>query len=177
MKIIKGEWTDERDGFEYSTVEIGGFVWLAENLAYKIPTASCKDVQHYGYRKMYGRLYNWEQAKEAVPEGWRLPLLEDWEILAGFVGREWSGRHLKAERGWDGPNKGWDTFGFAAMPGGYCDSEGRLQLVNVLASWWSFAEFNSEQAYSWDMNYNEYSFRGLCNKNFSLSVRLVKELS
>jgi len=38
--------------------------------------------------KTYGRLYTWEAAQRACPEGWHLPSDEEWYHLAFHFGGE-----------------------------------------------------------------------------------------
>jgi len=101
---------DPRDGKTYRTVEIGTQVWMAQDLDYhgedgylglcfwdkpeikRLHPDNCKD---------FGRLYNFEEAKSACPEGWRLPFIDEWETLIDFAGgEEVAGKKLKAKKGW-----------------------------------------------------------------------------
>lgn len=68
----------------YETIQIGNQLWLNENL---------KSTSH-GKGKSWdndagGRLYDWDAAMSlALPEGWRLPSSEDWDVL-GIVHDGW----------------------------------------------------------------------------------------
>ena len=89
--------TDTRDGKTYKTVEIGGNIWMAENLKFWVP----KDSPHYvgpsyfyegiseNYHK-YGRLYPWDTACKACPDGWILPTKKDWYDLINSYGEIYS---------------------------------------------------------------------------------------
>ena len=92
-----GTFTDERDGFEYHWVRIGGKDWMMENSHYKIDDQTkCRfyvDYAHSGegnpedkFSEKYGFLYTRQGALEAVPEGWRLPSDEDWKGLEQALG-------------------------------------------------------------------------------------------
>jgi uncharacterized protein (TIGR02145 family) len=67
IKDFRGTWTDERDGRTYKTVTINGLTWLCEN---------------FKYGKESG-VYELKDITEGniVPEGWRLPMPEDWNVL------------------------------------------------------------------------------------------------
>ncbi len=89
------------DGNEYGVVTIGKQLWMAENLKttknsyggsledfivlYKEPTSPDSIsflLNTYGYMYEYGVLYD----NDICPVGWRVPTLEDWYELFGFVG-------------------------------------------------------------------------------------------
>jgi len=99
------QFTDSRDGNEYTYTQLGTQVWMTENLAY-LPEVSLPayysdssaryyvydydgyDVQEAkntdNYQK-YGILYNWEAALKTCPEGWYLPTNQDWKTLEKFI--------------------------------------------------------------------------------------------
>jgi len=135
QNFCHGHFTDPRDGRIYGTIKIGNQTWLAQNLAY-----DCKGSKCYGNdpanAAKYGRLYDWETAKKAVPRGWHLPSNEEWQTLIDFAGgNEVAGKKLKAEKGWKHDYlflpceereerieqekvNGTDEFGFFALPSG-----------------------------------------------------------
>ena len=121
-----GEFTDERDGNVYRTVDIDGTVWFADNLKYEVPDAlsfcNCADTTSCDSR---GRLYPWEVAKNACPAGWHLPSVEEANHLLTLVaqtiydlgGFEYAENFLKDTVGWKYKD-GYNTFGFSAIPAG-----------------------------------------------------------
>lgn len=86
----KGVYTDERDGNEYQWVRYGNLEWMAENFRYDLRDEDYCRVYSGDSRtldpKVYGRLYTYQGAVDACPEGWRLPTDEDWQCLEMAMG-------------------------------------------------------------------------------------------
>jgi len=138
----KNYFTDERDGQEYPYVEINGKKWIAANLNYKTSDNKCRSVE-VGYSDakfescnislcyngldencaIFGKLYNFDGALDACPQGWHLPTDKEWTDLLAAVGGTGSNSlvgaasNLKTRSGW--VQNGTDAFGFAALPGSY----------------------------------------------------------
>jgi uncharacterized protein (TIGR02145 family) len=171
-----GTWLDKRDGQEYDTVEMGGFTWLAENLAFDVPGSKTYDCDAKNYC-LYGKLYNLNQAIEACPEGWRLPMLEDWLMLIDFAGgRKEAGKHLRSVSNWTDSKpmdcRGLDTYGFRAEPGGYCVN-GVCSGLERWGYWWcSYGHLGSSFDFSINRS-NDINIRESSIADF-VSVRLVK---
>jgi uncharacterized protein (TIGR02145 family) len=134
-----GTFKDTRDGKTYKTVKIGNQTWMAENLNYDVPgndTDVCYDNDPAKCTK-YGRLYNWETAMIACPNGWLLPDTTEWQTLVDLAGGdETAGKYLKSKSGWENDHNGEDTFGFSALPGGYSDGLG-FSNVSSWGYWWT----------------------------------------
>jgi uncharacterized protein (TIGR02145 family) len=167
--------TDARDGQEYRTVKIGGLVWMAENLNFKINGSWCYNNDEAN-GKTCGRLYRWDAAKAASPAGWRLPSREEWDNLVNAVGgKDVEGKKLKAKSGWKDKGNGTDDYGFSALPGGYRTSSGNFQNAGDCGNWWTATEYGSYFAYYRDMiYYRDRVVEYLDYKDYGFSVRCVR---
>jgi len=165
---------DERDKQKYKIVRIGEQVWFAENLNYAAEDSKCYDNEPANCQK-YGRLYDWNTAMRACPNGWHLPSDEEWDVLTAAVGdKETTGKFLKAKNGWNNNNNGADVIGFSALPGGHGYSDGSFYDVGDRGYWWSASEDGANDAYSRNMIY--YNERGSYSKSINLfSVRCLKD--
>lgn len=82
VEIKKSEnFTDPRDGTSYPTVQIGDQIWFTSNLKIKTDS-SWAFQQSHNTPDRFGRLYVWNQAINACPDGWHLPSQKEWETLA-----------------------------------------------------------------------------------------------
>jgi uncharacterized protein (TIGR02145 family) len=151
-----GTYIDVRDGHTYKTVKIGNQVWLAENLAYLYQSDNTESTLDpcfyvYGYSGTdleiaksktnyltYGVLYNYVAAQRAVPNGWHLPSLNEWNTLASTLqGSKTAGGKMKTSEGWNTPNlKASNSSGFSALPGGTLFYPS-FQEAGIQAAWWS----------------------------------------
>ena len=141
---------DARDGQKYRTVKIGNQVWMAQNLNYNIGKSWCYDNQASNCTQ-YGRLYDWETAKQTCPSGWHLPSVNEWGNLFSTVGgSDVAGTKLKSRSDWDEAGiifkengNGNDDFGFSALPAG--EREGGEIWIGkgIHARFWSSTERNS----------------------------------
>lgn len=78
---------DKRDGNHYSTIKLGGNIWLTENLKYILPNGNSYCYEDNPINcDIYGRLYQWNDVKKACPEGWRLPTIAEWRQLGNSFG-------------------------------------------------------------------------------------------
>jgi len=125
----KGVFIDQRDGKQYRYITIGDQVWMAENLNYLTNETWCYNNKKRNC-KTFGRLYSWEAARYACPEGFHLPSDKEWDQLVIFLGGESvAGGKLK-EAGtnhWISPNS-WagNSSGFSALPSGVRNINGKF---------------------------------------------------
>jgi len=167
--------TDKRDGQVYRIVEIGGAVWMAENLNYAAEGSKCyKDSAEYCAK--YGRLYNWKTAIKACPAGFHLPDNEEWYTLVDYAGgKDKAGTKLKSTSGWYNNGNGTDDYGWSALPGGY---GGGRSFGNAGYSgyWRSATEYDADYASYRRMGYGyELVHWGSIDKTYLFSVRCVAD--
>ena len=93
MTIKNGIYTDKRNDREYRITKINKplslandnfSLWFAENLDYVDSTLEKSSWCYENSKdscKVSGRLYTWEAAQKACPEGWNLPSHEEWNEL------------------------------------------------------------------------------------------------
>ena len=112
VESSKGTLADSRDGKTYKTIVIGSQTWMAENLNYQTANSQCyaKDPKMCA---KYGRLYEWDDAVGACPNGWHLPSEQELRTLLDVVG--YSGKKLKSANGWKN-GLGTDEVGFSVLP-------------------------------------------------------------
>jgi len=182
---------DSRDAQIYKAVGIGNQRWMAENLNYYTQTGSWYyNYDSMQYAETYGRLYNWETACDACPEGWHLPTDKEWKELEIFIGMSEAeadggfergileGGKLK-ERGtihWCEPNNlATDNYGFKALPGGeYMDAD-VFQWINYSGTFWtSTAGTDHAIIRRLNKNYGSIDRVGIF-KESGLSVRCLRE--
>jgi uncharacterized protein (TIGR02145 family) len=151
-------------GESYEAVLIGEQTWLAKNLNYNAPNSRCfYDIP--ARCGTYGRLYYWATAMAGAassnanpsgvqgicPSGWHLPSQAEWDALNTFIQSNKScsdcgAKHLKSVDGWYYGSNGEDSYGFAALPGGFgffdgddYDSSG----AGYSGHWWSASGYSS----------------------------------
>ncbi|MDR1830695.1 MAG: fibrobacter succinogenes major paralogous domain-containing protein [Candidatus Fibromonas sp.] len=181
-EIIYGP-TVGHGGEIYQTVVIGTQTWFARNLNYEVSGSKCYDNEPSNCA-IYGRLYDWESAKAACPNGWRLPNYVEREALTSYVGNSGNaGKKLKARNGWNNGGNGTDDYGFSALPGGRGFSDGSFYRVGNEGNWWTANEVTHslEPIYVGNVHYYGmfYNSNRIDNSNISryllVSVRCIKD--
>lgn len=185
-----GVFTDARDQEKYSWIRMGDQVWMAENLAYDCGNGCWVYNDDEINVVTMGRLYTWEAAQDACPEGWHLPSDIEWEELAYYVSQEkgpyekvqggddWNDLaiHLKSVTGWNNDSNGTDDFGFNGQPTGGRSYNNDSFHKGEYVYWWSSTSATETNAWFRYMSYfNQYFLRDFLKKDYAFSVRCVKD--
>ena len=165
--------TDKRDGQVYRIVQVGGQVWMAENLNFAAEGSACYENSEDSCAK-YGRLYNWETSLNACPAGWRLPADKEWTALADYAGGyDIAGKKLKSAAGWESKYNGTDDYMFSALPGGYGNvRDGYFDGVGKFGFWWSATENNAD--FAWGRFIHFYATFAARNDYYKAGLQSVR---
>lgn len=183
-----GTFTDSRDNQTYNTIVIGTQTWFAENLNYETDISSCYNY-HPTNCVIYGRLYNWQMALYACPNGWHLPDDDEWKTLEIALGMSQSeaddtglrgtneGEKMKSTTSWNSNGNGTNSSGFNALAGGYRGSVGSsFYNLGNYGLWWSSTAYISTNNWARTLSYdNDKVSRDYLHKAFGFSVRCVKD--
>ena len=159
---------DPRDQKEYRTVVIESQEWMAQNLNYEMDESYCYDDELEKCNK-FGRLYSWNAARNACPEGWNLPTKKDFYMLFDTVGGLMSaGKMLKSNAA--------DAFGFSALLAGFRGFS-FYEFAGEITHFWGLSDdgsgpFNVGMDYSSDAAYDASE-----SILYGFSVRCVKHAS
>ena len=176
---------DERDGQRYSTEKYGNQWWMAENLAYNFSGSKVNVDNPFSE---YGRLYNYQQALTACPDGWHLPTEVDWQNFERHLGLEahtlgfsghrggTTGGGLKSSSGWT-LNNGTNALLFNAYPAGsYVEQEQRFEHFGQRAEFWTASDSTPTKAWVRNLTKDFDSiYRGYSPKEDYLSCRCIKD--
>lgn len=175
---------DTRDGQSYNFITLGGLRWTAENLRHAVPGSTCVDL-HAANCLLYGRLYNFQEALNACPPGWRLPSDEDWMKLEEAVGVPTEHLRNVQSRGQNSGSRlkvGGDTE-FNVVFAGYSDPHKGFSFrrKDETAAFWTAtlegADDVSELAWHRDVGLRHTGiYRSQVNVTYRLSVRCVAAL-
>ena len=154
---------------------------MAENLNYETDSGSWIYNDEQTNAITYGRLYNWETACIACPEGWHLPDRDEVEVLIDLYGG-WAmaGGALK-EAGtehWKSPNTGaTNGSSFTALPGGIRWPDRSYESLGETGWFWLSGDSGScGESLSFNLSY-EYTNVGVpfCSAlEAGQSVRCIK---
>ena len=192
------------DGNVYQTVKIGDQWWMAENLKvthYRngdaipnvtdstewltlITGAYCEYDNSSANVETYGRLYNWyavTDGRNIAPEGWHVPMDDEWQILVDYLGGSSVAGGKMKETGtehWNSPNTGaTNESGFTALPGGYRSYDyGYYSGVGGSGAFWSSTEGGSGGAWARLLHYyGSVVYRASYGEQAGFSVRCVRD--
>ena len=169
---------DLRDGQMYRTVNIGGRVWMAENLNYvDVNHGSCSNL---AICAKYGALYTKEDW--SCPKGWEVPDTTAWKSLIAATSGASLDFHgtlaghlmdsarvameLKATSGWPPDYNGLDAYGFSAIP--------QNETNDVAIFWGKRATVSISNKLNF-VFYDRYSDKSWSNISGEKSVRCVKK--
>lgn len=199
-------------GQEYHTIQILGQCWMKENLniGTLIPGSQSQShnaiIEKYCHSDspdscaIYGGLYQWEEMMKYLvtgyqgicPEGWHVPIDEDWKVLEGAVDSHiaigspvWdainyrgvdAGAELKSEQHWLEGGTGSDGYGFTGLPGGYMVQGGAFGATGYDGIWWSSPVPGTSRAWVSSLSaVSEQSGRNNYDKSNAFSVRCLKD--
>ncbi|MFH1851587.1 MAG: FISUMP domain-containing protein [Candidatus Neomarinimicrobiota bacterium] len=136
-----GTFTDI-DGNAYQTIKIGNQWWMAENWKTTHATDGLILTGIFAYNDNennvgeYGRLYTWQAALDAEPEGWHLPSTEEWNILEASLGSD-AGAKLKVD----------GNSGFSAKLGGSRNYDGGYAGIDYWGMYWTSTVYTNDHSY------------------------------
>lgn len=200
---FRGKWgvyTDERDNqtYRFSTFTLGQkgneytLEWMAENFNYAFDAGvgsvyygfadrsvikSGRAVETEEDRKFYGRLYSYEAAVYAAPEGWRLPTIIEYEdMLVALGGPIHADEKIKMD-GESGLDLNYPGY-FQRYSGQDPYLRNVFDLQDVNGYWWTSSA-------SSDGLVNCYSVvaggdlpgQVIVNQGYSMAVRYVREVT
>ena len=151
----KLELIDPRDGQKYPLVKINNQIWMAKNLNYQTSGSWCYlDLPELCTRA--GRLYTWEAAQKACPQGFHLPSQEEVDALIKFAETK---AGTKVERFLENGD-----LGFNALLGGYAEN-GEFKGINNFGRYWAtvpnqgstvhYIEFSNNDQVGFGTTYSE----------------------
>ena len=174
--LVKGKFTDSRDGKSYTTVVVGKQTWMTRNLDFSSNGSACYENKKRNCEEL-GRLYEWDAAKTACPSGWHLPSEDEWDALESAAGGpDSAGMNLKASKGWDMNGNGTDSKGFDAIASGHADKTGIHSLRGSSAAYWTSSSKLGGGAWFRQLGSDDKRFvHDKGEKTTGLSVRCLKD--
>ena len=159
----RGTFTDARDGQVYKYTTIGNQVWMAENLKFDAPYSLCYGKID-GFCDTFGRFYSLHVNGEFLntfdqelldticPAGWRVPSVDDWNILSNNMGggKKVVPRLVSSMDFGENYAPGTDDCAFNALPAGYWILNGDLSLEYIASVYWTSSTKDIKSSYcSW----------------------------
>ena len=160
----------DADGNKDSVMAANSQIWMPKNLDIVVDSSYCYDDESKCAK--CGRLYTWNAAKNACPEGWHLPDAKEWQTLINEVDFD----ALVTESGWGISMSlhGSDEYGFMAFPAGFRESDGTYDTDFRYAYFWSSTEDDNGKPYCFEFYYfSSIKQISRFEKDDALSVRCV----
>jgi len=175
----------DADNNNYSVVQIGTQVWMAENLKTikysngdSIPNvtdnsqwsnlttgAYCNysNTTNTDTINTYGRLYNWyavDDSYDIAPAGWHVPTDTEWTTLTTYLGGTFvAGGKMKENCTtlWASPNTGaTNESGFSGLPGGNrWNSNGVFYHLGSYCNLWSATQYDATNAWVRSLSFDD----------------------
>ncbi|HHX15130.1 MAG TPA: hypothetical protein GX724_03080 [Fibrobacter sp.] len=155
---------DARDNQTYKATDIGGSFWIVQNMNYKTENESTCYDEEEEYCSVYGRLYTWDAAQLACPEGYRLSTDADWKRLEKMAGG--AAEKLRSN--------GSDDYAFSVLFGGYANKNGISTLLTEGAYFWTEVQKNGRAMARSLFTKEENVERFSSDTKIYMSVRCVK---
>ena len=156
----RGTFTDARDGQVYKYTTIANQVWMAENLKFDAPYSLCYGKID-GFCDTFGRFYSLHENGEDLghfdqelldticPAGWRVPSVDDWNILSNNMGGGGKAvsRLSSSENFGESYEVGSDDCGFNSLPAGSWLKNGNLSIEYVGSLYWTSTAMSINSSY------------------------------
>jgi len=151
---------------QIETIKIGNQEWMKYNLKKDVLGSICYDKDSLNCEK-YGRLYFWQAALYACPEGFRLPTDKDWSELTEYIGGEDdAGKKLKING-----DSGFD----AELAGNYHPDVKLFSFQGEKGYYWTATPHGYNTAWIRSFQVGEDKItRTAIGKSFYFSVRCIK---
>ena len=180
VRIGAQEWlTDNLNVAHYRNGDPIPYVSSAEEWSSLKTGAWCYYNNDPSTESKFGKLYNWfaiNDPRGFAPEGWQVPCIEEWKILAAFVEYQKMCKDtLKNEAFWFPSANESDLFEFNDLQGGVRNSSGYFDSSNFKRHFWTTSEFDTIDAACCEINCAQKEMRSHnLNKKTGLSIRCCR---
>jgi uncharacterized protein (TIGR02145 family) len=126
---------DVRGGRKYTQLELGDRIWIKENMKYLFKSKNQDDslsLQFPDYYEKYGAYYNFRSAKNACPDGYHIPNVQEWKKLISELNGIENSRMGKTV-----PINELNRFGLLLGGMGRADT---VLLSNVMGYYWTSSD-------------------------------------
>ena len=175
----EGTFRDSRDNRVYQLIKIGKKIWMAENLKFNAKSGSWVYNNDSINLETFGRLYDWNTASSACPQGWNLPTELDFTSLMNtYGGKDAAGGKLQEN---DTTNlkitKKMTASGktLSTVLGGVRHSDGTYTGIGLWGGFWSAASTNDGAKNYLFAHGNKSIVISTNDKASGFSVRCIKK--